>query len=323
MEEPRSIGETLRQRRGERGLSVEEASAQSKVPLRLFQALESDDYRLLPDPLYLIRFLHDYARFLGLDAHAMEAEFKRAVRHPPRVPVAPASTAPTPPAIPWKQLAWTAAAILVVTPLVFIALSLASKRAAERTQVPVAEQQPEKEAQAPRPPEAGAPLSTPGEGQPADAPTMPWPEGGSAAAPHSPGIPLSSLDGGQTPSASAAPGSGMAEPSVPPAEEPSAPVPVKQVLVARARELTWMVVRADGGEPREVLLQAGQTARFTADAKFIVTLGNAGGVTLSLNGVPIPPLGRSGQVIRDFTLPQGGPPPTGEAAAPPPSRSGR
>jgi cytoskeleton protein RodZ len=76
--------------------------------------------------------------------------------------------------------------------------------------------------------------------------------------------------------------------------------------VARAQEQTWLVVSTDGGEAREVLLQAGQTARFTAARSFLLTVGNAGGVSLSMNGVPVAPLGRSGQVIRDLTLPQPG-----------------
>ncbi len=64
-----------------------------------------------------------------------------------------------------------------------------------------------------------------------------------------------------------------------------------------------MAVRADGGQEREVLLQKGQTARFSADAGFVVTIGNAGGVELTLNGEPVPSLGASGKVIRDLTLP--------------------
>jgi cytoskeleton protein RodZ len=73
--------------------------------------------------------------------------------------------------------------------------------------------------------------------------------------------------------------------------------------MAYALEPTWMAVRADGGQEREVLLQRGQTARFSADAGFVVTIGNAGGVELILNGEPVPPLGVSGQVIRDLALP--------------------
>lgn len=285
MQEDRgSIGQSLRQRREEQGLSVEEASGRSRVPLRLLQALESDDYRLLPDPLYLIRFLHDYARLLGLDPAAMEAAFQTAVRHPPRVPLTPASTVAAP-GLPWKQVAWAAGALLVVTPLIFIALSLASKRASERAAAPVVAQ-------------------TPAAGSAAPGPAVPrfdLPAGGGPSLSAPPiGLPASGAPAAAVPTVASASATG-------PTEAPALLPPAgTQVLVARAQEQTWLVVSADGGEAREVLLQAGQTARFTAARGFLLTVGNAGGVSLSVNGVPVAPLGRSGQVIRDLTLPPPG-----------------
>jgi cytoskeleton protein RodZ len=283
VEQESSIGQSLRARREERGISVEQASAESRVPLRLLQAMESDDYRLLPDPLYLIRFLHDYARFLGLDASALEAEFQRVARRPLGAPLPPASSVPGPRTVPWRQLAWMGAALLVVTPLVFIALSLASKRAADRTAAPAAQHA------APGVPASGPPAGpVPAAGPVASGDAAPAPEA-AGAAPHVPGSPLSSL------------GDAPAPPAPGPSAAPGQPSPA--VLTATAQEQTWMVVRADAAEPREVLLQAGQTIRFTADGKFRVTLGNAGGVSLTLNGVPLPSLGRSGQVVRDVTLP--------------------
>jgi hypothetical protein len=64
-----------------------------------------------------------------------------------------------------------------------------------------------------------------------------------------------------------------------------------------------MAVRADEGQERRVLLEKGQIVRFVADKGFLVTVGNAGGVELSLNGKPLPSLGKSGQVVRDLVIP--------------------
>ena len=64
-----------------------------------------------------------------------------------------------------------------------------------------------------------------------------------------------------------------------------------------------MSVRVDGKERKQVLLQPGQTARFDAETRFHVTVGNAGGVTLWLDGAELPALGRSGDVVRDLILP--------------------
>jgi cytoskeleton protein RodZ len=290
MDGQESIGRTLRQRREERGLTLEQAAYQSKVPLRLIEALESDDYHLLPDALYLVRLLHDYAALLELDAAALDAEFREAVRRPPRLSLAPPSATRHDPAIPWKQMLWTVVAILVVTPLVFIALSLASKRAQERqAQAPTAEPRIEESRSA----------------------------GDEAVAPSG------RLLGSVIPS-SASVADSAAEAPPPPtaaAAEPPTPIgtaaaseaaPARHVLVVRAHEPTWLSVRPDKGERRQLLMQPGQAARFGAEAGFQVTVGNAGGVALWLNGAPLPSLGPSGGVIRDLILP---PPQDGSSAS--------
>jgi hypothetical protein len=279
MTEKATIGQTLRQHREERGLTAEQAAYQSKVPLRLLQALEADDYRLLPDAGYLIRFLHDYARLLKLDSDALEKEFRKTIHRPPGEPLAPAPPPPSPP-IPWKQVAWTGAAILVVTPLVFIALSLASKRSADR---------------APTPPVAERPAEEPTPIGGGDRRVPDW-------------LPVPRSDVARPDTADAPAGMrGIAPGSAGIAQSPPTLAPERRsrrfLLMAHALEPTWMAVRADGEQEREVLLQKGQTARFSADARFVVTIGNAGGVALTLNGEPVPSLGASGQVVRDLTLP--------------------
>ena len=285
MDGQKSIGQTLRRRREERGLTVEQAAHQSKVPIRLVEALESDDYHLLPDALYLVRLLHEYATLLQLDAAALEAEFRQAVRRPPRPSLAPLSATRPDPAIPWKQMLWTMVAILVVTPLVFIALSLASKRAQEReVQAPTAEPHAE-------------------ESRPA----------GDEAVEVS-----GRLLGSVTPSASSAADSAGEAPTPIGTDVVAKAAPARHVLVVRAHEPTWLSVRPDAGERRQVLLQPGQAARFGAEVRFQVTVGNAGGVALWFNGAPLPSLGRSGEVVRDLILPppQGGSSASGAEAAP-------
>jgi cytoskeleton protein RodZ len=300
MDAQTGIGSTLRQHREERGLTVEQAAFQSKVPLRLVQALESDDYHLLPDPLYLIRLLREYAVFLKLDAIALEAEFLSAIHRPSRTSLSIASAPRPAPTIPWKQVLWTATAILVVTPLVFIALSLASKRASDQAvQAPANASRVEGSAQ--------------GAGEPS-------------------GV-ADQVLGSALPSGSAVPATAAEQAVLPPAETREAsttlgPIPVgpvvtteaatgRHVLVATAQEPTWLSVRADDQERKQVLLQAGQSAQFDAETRFRVIVGNAGGVMLWYNGTPLPALGRSGEVVRNLVLPApaGSPAATGTASA--------
>ncbi len=272
-----SIGETLRRRREERALTPEQAAFQSKVPLRLVQMLESDDYELLPDPLYLVRLLHEYARFLGLDATALDAEFQRAMHRPPRPAPPPAPAPRSAPSIPWRQVFWTVAAILVATPLVLIALSLASKRFNDQT---VSSKRAE--------------------------PKFEQPVAGGGSVEMTPQGPEGAAPAGSPPPAV------LPEPTTAPVVVTPAPRPqdaaastgaARHTLIVRAQEPTWLSVRVDQKDPREVLLQPEQVVRFEAETNFHIIVGNAGGVTLSLDGTPLPPLGRSGEVVRNLVLP--------------------
>jgi hypothetical protein len=78
------------------------------------------------------------------------------------------------------------------------------------------------------------------------------------------------------------------------------------LLRVQAREPTWIQVTIDGHLAKDLLLQPGQTAEWSAQTGFTVTLGNAGGVALTLNGHDLPALGKSGQVIRNLRLPSQG-----------------
>jgi transcriptional regulator with XRE-family HTH domain len=273
-----SIGRRLRARREERGLSVDQAAFQSRVPVRLVDVLESDDYRLVPDAFYLIRVLHDYARFLGLDPDEAAQAFRRAVERQKRPAAALGVPAPAPPPVSWRSVAWTVAAVLAVVPLVFIALSLSAQRESATRPAPPGE--------TPRAAEkAGA---TPA--APAVPPEEPAPAEGPAA------------DDLPAPTAAAP----AAEPLREPGGEPAARPPRRWQLVAEALEPTWMAVQSDGGEPRQVLLQRGERTRFGADTGFVLTVGNAGGVRLALNGERLPVLGKSGEVVRNLILPPPG-----------------
>ncbi|MDA0737485.1 MAG: DUF4115 domain-containing protein [Nitrospirae bacterium] len=74
------------------------------------------------------------------------------------------------------------------------------------------------------------------------------------------------------------------------------------MLELEALEITWVVVRSDDREPHEALLQPGERALWRAHDRFLLTLGNAGGVKVTLNGQPRGPFGKPGTVIRDLEV---------------------
>ena len=75
------------------------------------------------------------------------------------------------------------------------------------------------------------------------------------------------------------------------------------MLRAEAKETTWLGVSVDGAARRQVLLHAGNTAQWSAHTGFVVTIGNAGGIALSLNGKRVSLTGARGGVIQGLTLP--------------------
>jgi hypothetical protein len=82
-----------------------------------------------------------------------------------------------------------------------------------------------------------------------------------------------------------------------------APTTVPYRLVARVSEPTWIRVRTDDGRSSEETIPAGQTREWVSSTPFVLTVGNAGGVTLELNGRTLPPLGASGAVIPRLIIP--------------------
>jgi len=76
----RGPGERLRRARAQRGLSVEDAQRETRIPRRLLEALEEDRYEAFPATVYLHGSLRTYCEFLELDAAEMLAEISGAAR---------------------------------------------------------------------------------------------------------------------------------------------------------------------------------------------------------------------------------------------------
>src|SRR5437016_2519750 len=76
----------------------------------------------------------------------------------------------------------------------------------------------------------------------------------------------------------------------------------KLVLDIEAVERCWAKVQTDRGTPQEVLLYPGDRVRWKAQDRLALTLGNAGGVRVMLNGKLQGPFGARGQVVREIVF---------------------
>lgn len=66
-----SFGEELRREREIRGISLKEIADATKISKRFLEAIERNDHRTLPAPVFTRGFVREYARYLGLNAEEM------------------------------------------------------------------------------------------------------------------------------------------------------------------------------------------------------------------------------------------------------------
>ncbi len=69
-------GQALAAKRGERGFSIEQAAAATRIRAEYVRALEADQLERFPAPVYAKGYLRTYATYLGLDADEL-------IRHMP------------------------------------------------------------------------------------------------------------------------------------------------------------------------------------------------------------------------------------------------
>jgi cytoskeleton protein RodZ len=74
---PAGIGEALREARLAAGIELDQAERTIRIRIRYLDALEREDWSVMPAEVYVRGFLHTYADYLGLDGAALVAEYDR------------------------------------------------------------------------------------------------------------------------------------------------------------------------------------------------------------------------------------------------------
>ena len=285
-----SIGETLRRERMKRNLELGQIAQELKISSRFLEAIEAEQFDKLPGGVFTKSFIVQYARLLGLDTERIAGELLRTLDPPPEVAEFVEAPRPADSAIhvprveEWEgvgksRFRWSsslsAAALVVAVMLVCSGLYAwwqhTRRLAPAHESPPVAAVQP-----APSPAPVGQPAL------PADRPSA---------------VPT----GTQPPSGTPVPTASTeqpAPPAMPPQQQPvpasNSDAPVRVGLTAD--EPVWILVRSDGKYFFSGTLGAKESRTFEATSTVLVRLGNAGGVTMTLNGNPVGPVGPKGQV---------------------------
>ncbi len=292
----RSLGEWLKQRREELGISLEQAQAETRIRAGYLKALEADDFAALPDPIVGRGFLRNYASYLGLDPQQVVARFSEKVTPPEKVALpAPAdqqnpfragSFEPVPlhemPGFIRRRGWLLGLAVLVLGVLGFLVLwywpqitALFSAGLPDQGDV-AGLVSPQATATVPQAPTVGLTLIPS---------TMMATEALSASATPSP-----------RPSQTATP-----RPSLTPT--PGCP---GICLGLTFTDLSWFQVTIDGVRTDSLELRAGDTRSYTATQEIALRIGNASGVMVTVNGKYLGTLGGPTEVVdRVFALENG------------------
>ena len=287
---PADFGAFLRQAREARGLSLQQVSIATKIGLHALESLERNEAAKLPGGIFSRSFVRAYAREVGLDPEVTVSRFVAAF------PDASGADDMPVPATPeqlesfdsQRRMAVTIVRLLgislIVLVVALIVYSLWQRRApaAQSTQTSAEGTTPATEV--PRP--AVQLQEVPPASSPAPAVGTPAPAGPAASEPAAaPQIPVSSA-----PAAAGAPtGVGGA----------AAPLVVGLV----ASEPCWLSVTVDGATLAQRTLAAGERTEYRASRTITLRIGNAGALSMTVNGKPAKSLGELGQTATTTITP--------------------
>jgi cytoskeleton protein RodZ len=326
VDERNHIAATLREARERRELSVEAAAGDAGIPVRYARLLEGETPPVgISDELYLIPFFRRYAAALGLPAEDLLPDFLGQVSElpPPSAPPLQMRTRGRRRA-PWRALAVIAAVAIAS----FVIMQQAPDRGGRTDEgawndsgggdagEKVAEAVPVKSAA--EPPAANGEVVPPAvpAAAPAEQPGAVDRPAPAAVAEHA--APAAVAEHAAQAADEHAPERAAVEhaaPAVTSAEQGGAdakpPADGSHELRVSAAQETWFSLGIDDEPKRNIILQPGESRSWTAARAFTLTIGNAGGITVSIDGRELPPLGRPGHVVRNLRLPEEPPPANG------------
>jgi cytoskeleton protein RodZ len=286
-----SLGAYLRSLRETKGSSLEDMARSTRVGIRHLEALEEERLADLPSPVFVRGFIRAYCGFLRESPESALGHYQGLLGE--RATTEAASVPPRPRATWANSSLLIGLGLLVILGAGLIALNMAVKRTGGTS---VAATKMER----PQPTVVPAPAAAPAPAPPA-APPAPQPT--AAARPPAPPASVPAPAPVPEPTRAPSPPAAVAPAPPPPAAAATKAAPGGQRLVIKALEPTWVRVQTDEGRIFEDLLPAGSSREWTADRRFLLTIGNAGGVELTLNGKSLPPLGPKGTVIQRLELP--------------------
>jgi cytoskeleton protein RodZ len=256
-----TLGEELRRLREEKGLSLRDVSDATHIGSRFLQAIEADNYSILPGGIFNRGFVRSFARYIGMDEEQALVLYNQQLEA--QGGEAPRTAAPSLEGIeeevgsPWGTIALIVIILLLLSAGVYTAYRWfkgedATSQMAGITPTPSV-------AVSASPEVSGSPSPT--------ATTTLSPSPSLGASPTA------------TPTISPSPGQ---------THSPAPPLTGNlQVKIKIGENQCWLKVKSDANPATEGTLNPGDEREFAASEKLILSFGNAVGITATLNGRPM------------------------------------
>jgi cytoskeletal protein RodZ len=253
------FGGKLRLARERRGTSLQQISASTKISIAALEALERNDISKLPGGIFSRSFVRSYAHEVGLDADETVREFLERFQ-PSATPAAAPASGAIHSSVPEEESAFDTqqriAGVVLKLLLISVPLIVLVLYFTMRT----------------RP---AGPVSSAASSPPSTVATSTTP----AALPEATPTPVP-IGTSPTATAVATAGAGVTA------------IPIELHTTAEC----WVRVTADGKRVLSRLMKEGDKETLEMQNKAVIEVGNAGGLTFSINGRPGKPLGQAGQV---------------------------
>ncbi|KAB8145119.1 helix-turn-helix domain-containing protein [Chloroflexia bacterium SDU3-3] len=272
------LGERLRAAREAQGISVAQASAETRILPRYIVALEDGDYQHLPGDVYARGFIRNYAGYLGMGAEELIELYR--VDRGSTDPIKVVATTSTPKIrglfVPsFFGVFFVVIAFVCILYLVMNLTSTGGGSQLATGDVPTVAPTPE-------------PLPT-------------WGSVPTTAASDQPAVASQPTTPAATPPDQQVAGGAISTPT-PTAQAQSAPIVGSVRIAPGDHKGSWIRITTDRKVIYEGALSASTIRDFSAQNSVRVRAGNAGVVYVTINGVEQGPLGSEGQVF-DFAWP--------------------
>ena len=258
-----SVGQVLREAREAQGVTLEEAAARLRLMHRQIEAMETDDFESLGQPVFARGFVRNYARLLGLAPETLLTRMEGAPAEP-----APVSRAEPPLPRSWLTSPWLILLMLGVLVVVAAPIALYWWLNSEGEEASATQARAEVHA-----PSVPAPVAAPAPAaKPAD---VPPPAAAVEAAPVPPSEPAAAT-------------TEPAEAGAPAAPEASESPVTKGTLQLEFGDESWVEISdATGRMLHRQLNSPGSRIEVRGQPPFDLVIGNATQAHMTYNGRPI------------------------------------